>query len=293
MNTISPLNRLKLTLIVSYACQLILLIWLSFSVPLIFFSACGLLLLGFFAGILLPAIILSWTILISIAAGGALLMWQSVYLPFYETFALLAAFPIAAGSSAIICGNLRFVGILNQQQAQIKRFANHYDPLTKLHTKYNAAKFYHKCLKSITALSSLNASMEVTLIKWQGAKQVKQFRHQAFLQHTASIANFLKHHRLPAEALFVVDEATFLIISPAVVAEHFEFINHKTQQYINQQASFSHHFQAKFAHLHIDNTNVAAYQHFDQLMHKLNRSLEYDIAVEYCRDTPSTTDTPK
>ncbi len=103
-----------------------------------------LVLLGSAAGTLISNILLSWLIIGLSTIGIAILMMGYVVMTIPIKIGLLLAFPVCASLTTLSRSILSaWVGI-DRNCSEINSYVEHYDQITKLHTKYNAQKIYKR-----------------------------------------------------------------------------------------------------------------------------------------------------
>lgn len=103
-----------------------------------------LVLLGTAAGTLIPNILLTWLIIGLSTIGIAILMMGYVVMTIPIKIGLLLAFPVCASLSTLRRSILSDWGWIDRNRAEINSYAEHYDQITKLQTKYNAQKIYKR-----------------------------------------------------------------------------------------------------------------------------------------------------
>lgn len=240
--------------------------------------------LGMATGLLIPSILVTWLIIGLTTIGCAILLFGYVVMPFSLKLALLLAFPICAIFDVIIRHRLaRWLWIDRDRQA-VESYVEHYDPATKLLTKYNAAKRYAKEIEFIKEDFQGNLSMYVTAIHLAHGNQLRQFHAHEYDRTVKEIAGVLKKYRLPSEALFYMDNATFLIISHNFSREAYDYQNHLTRDHLADLKIMGSTPQLKWGAKRVDRKSAATFPELHDVMRHIGRDMETDMVVEYLKE---------
>lgn len=185
--------------------------------------------LGLVVGSLVPNIILTWLMIGLTIIGSAILLLGYVVMDNSIKIMLLFAFPITASLvyfSRYIIGEW---GWIDRNRAEIESYATHYNQIVKLQTAYNANKIYEKELQFIIKEQIADLWIDVTAIHWVHNQQIRQFHHDDYNYALQQIARVLKRRRLPSEALYYLEDGTFLILSYHLPDITFAYQNQSTR----------------------------------------------------------------
>ncbi len=234
--------------------------------------------LGAVVGLFIPSLMLTWLMIGLTAIGTAVLIFGYVMIPIPAKLMLLAAFPTMASLAAVIRGDLLQYRRLAATQEEIERYLQHRDPVVTLRTMELAQTVYEQS-RNLLREGVFLRSLDVTIIHWEHHQQYEQFHleeHDAFLR---ALAHELRQHRLPAEQLFYIDDATFLIYSYDLSRQQIEQLTQTTRRQMAALAPV-HPTGLKIGQIHLEQAEAARYD-FHRLLHHLVRELETDIVVEY------------
>lgn len=240
-------------------------------------------LLGTAAGTLIPNILLTWLIIGLTTIGSTVLMLGYVVMSTPLKLGLLLAFPVCASLSALSRYILSGWGWVDHNRAEINSYAEHYDQITKLQTKYNAQKIYKKARRFVLEDQDDAQWLNITAIHWSHNQQLRQFHSYEYYRMLRSIAKVLKTDRLPSESLYHVDDATFLIISFNLTKETYEQRNKLTHQGLDKLRMARTKPQFKWGSILINQDNAGKFSELTDVMRHIERDLETDIIVEYLK----------
>ena len=193
-----------------------------------------LVLLGTAAGTLIPNILLTWLIIGLSTIGIAILMMGYVVMTIPIKIGLLLAFPVCASLSTLSRSILSGWRWIDRNRAEVNSYAEHYDQITKLQTKYNAQKIYKKAQRFVMEDQDDSRWLNTTAIHWSHNRQIRQFHKRAYNEMLREIAKVLKTDRLPSESLYYIGYGTFLIISFNLTKQTYDHRNALTRQDLQQ-----------------------------------------------------------
>lgn len=193
-----------------------------------------LVLLGTAAGTLIPNILLTWLIIGLSTIGIAILMMGYVVMTIPIKIGLLLAFPVYASLSTLSRSILSGWRWIDRNRAEVNSYAEHYDQITKLQTKYNAQKIYKKAQRFVMEDQDDSQWLNTTAIHWSHNRQIRQFHERAYNEMLREIAKVLKTDRLPSESLYYIGCGTFLIISFNLTKQTYDHRNALTRQDLQQ-----------------------------------------------------------
>ena len=242
-------------------------------------------------------------IMMVIIASMALIIWSSLYqtnmmiamavmiglgvlvgmmIPSIK-LALLFTFPVIASLTLVAREMITGWGWLDKNRSEIQSYAAHYDPVTKLLTRYNAVKLYEKCMLYIHDRDDVNLWTNVSAVHWTHSTQFQQFHEQEYNQMLQEIARVLKIDRLPSESLYYLGNATFMIISHELSDRVLEQLNDQTKRLLSKIEVNGAAAQYKWGTQKIDRQNVAHFMTFEKVDRHLQREMETDIVTEYLK----------
>lgn len=243
-----------------------------------------LVLLGNAAGTLISNILLSWLIIGLSTIGIAILMMGYVVMTIPIKIGLLLAFPVCASLTTLSRSILfAWVGI-DRNCSEINSYVEHYDQITKLHTKYNAQKIYKKALRFVMEDQCDSQWLNITAIHWSHNRQIRQFHKRAYNEMLRKIAKVLKDDRLPSEALYYIGHGTFLIISFNLTKQTYDHRNALTRQSLQKLKIGQATPQFKWGTKYINKDNAAKFPELKEIIRHLNRDMEADLIVEYMKE---------
>ena len=203
--------------------------WVSQYSHFITTAMMTMIILGLVVGSLVPSIILTWLMIGLTIIGSAILLLGYVVMDNSIKIMLLFAFPITASLvyfSRYIIGEW---GWIDRNRAEIESYATYYNQIVKLQTAYNANKIYEKELQFIIKEQIADLWIDVTAIHWVHNQQIRQFHHDDYNHALQQIAKVLKRRRLPSEALYYLEDGTFLILSYHLPDITFAYQNQSTR----------------------------------------------------------------
>lgn len=242
-----------------------------------------LVLLGTAAGTLIPNILLTWLIIGLSTIGIAILMMGYVVMTIPIKIGLLLAFPVCASLSTLSRSILSGWGWIDRNRAEINSYAEHYDQITKLQTKYNAQKIYKKAQRFIMEDQCDSQWLITTAIHWSHNRQIRQFHKRAYNEMLREIAKVLKDDRLPSEALYYIGHGTFLIISFNLTKQTYDHRNALTRQSLQKLKIGQATPQFRWGTKYINKDNAAKFPELKEIIRHINRDMETDLIVEYMK----------
>lgn len=242
-----------------------------------------LVLLGTAAGTLIPNILLTWLIIGLSTIGIAILMMGYVVMTIPIRIGLLLAFPVCASLSTLRRSILSDWGWIDRNRAEINSYAEHYDQITKLQTKYNAQKIYKKAQRFVMEDQDDSQWLDTTAIHWSHNRQIRQFHKRAYNKMLRKIAKVLKDDRLPSESLYYIGYGTFLIISFNLTKQTYDHRNALTRQDLQQLKVCQATPQFKWGTKYINKDNAAKFPELKEIIRHINRDMETDLIVEYMK----------
>lgn len=260
----------------------VFLMWLTSFISTLFASAMAILIiLAAISGLILPGILLTWIIILCLAADTSILMLGYVVMSNPQKMLLLFSYPILASLfilSRSFTNNLR---LMSRNRTEIESYLSHYNPIVKLQTTYNADKLYKKEAKFIANEKAAHLEIHIAAIHWVHNNQLKQFHQHGYEEALREIAKVLKENRFPSEQLYYLSNGTFLIISYALVKETYDYKNNQTKELLENLRFENLEPQYKWGILKVDQTNVEKYPTLETVLSKLQREMETDLVVEY------------
>lgn len=242
-----------------------------------------LVLLGTAAGTLIPNILLTWLIIGLSTIGIAILMMGYVVMTIPINIGLLLAFPVCASLSTLRRSILSGWGWIDRNRAEINSYAEHYDQITKLPTKYNAQKIYKKAQRFVMEDQDDSQWLNTTAIHWSHNRQIRQFHKRAYNKMLRKIAKVLKDDRLPSESLYYIGYGTFLIISFNLTKQTYDHRNALTRQDLQQLKICQATPQFKWGTKYINKDNAAKFPELKEIIRHIDRDMETDLIVEYMK----------
>ena len=242
-----------------------------------------LVLLGTAAGTLIPNILLTWLIIGLSTIGIAILMMGYVVMTIPIKIGLLLAFPVCASLSTLRRSILSDWGWIDRNRAEINSYAEHYDQITKLQTKYNAQRIYKKAQRFVMEDQDDSQWLDTTAIHWSHNRQIRQFHKRAYNKMLRKIAKVLKDDRLPSESLYYIGYGTFLIISFNLTKQTYDHRNALTRQDLQQLKICQVTPQFKWGTKYINKDNAAKFPELKEIIRHIDRDMETDLIVEYMK----------
>lgn len=242
-----------------------------------------LVLLGTAAGTLIPNILLTWLIIGLSTIGIAILMMGYVVMTIPIKIGLLLAFPVCASLSTLSRSILSDWGWIDRNRAEINSYAEHYDQITKLQTKYNAQRIYKKAQRFVMEDQDDSQWLDTTAIHWSHNRQIRQFHKRAYNKMLRKIAKVLKDDRLPSESLYYIGYGTFLIISFNLTKQTYDHRNALTRQDLQQLKICQVTPQFKWGTKYINKDNAAKFPELKEIIRHIDRDMETDLIVEYMK----------
>ncbi len=242
-----------------------------------------LVLLGTAAGTLIPNILLTWLIIGLSTIGIAILMMGYVVMTIPIKIGLLLAFPVCASLSTLSRSILSGWRWIDRNRAEVNSYAEHYDQITKLQTKYNAQKIYKKAQRFVMEDQDDSRWLNTTAIHWSHNRQIRQFHERAYNEMLREIAKVLKTDRLPSESLYYIGCGTFLIISFDLTKQTYDHRNALTRQDLQQLKIGQATPQFKWGTKYINKDNAARFPELKEIIRHIDRDMETDLIVEYMK----------
>ena len=242
-----------------------------------------LVLLGTAAGTLIPNILLTWLIIGLSTIGIAILMMGYVVMTIPIKIGLLLAFPVCASLSTLSRSILSGWRWIDRNRAEVNSYAEHYDQITKLQTKYNAQKIYKKAQRFVMEDQDDSRWLNTTAIHWSHNRQIRQFHKRAYNEMLREIAKVLKTDRLPSESLYYIGCGTFLIISFNLTKQTYDHRNALTRQDLQQLKIGQATPQFKWGTKYINKDNAAKFPELKEIIRHIDRDMETDLIVEYMK----------
>ena len=242
-----------------------------------------LVLLGTAAGTLISNILLTWLIIGLSTIGIAILMMGYVVMTIPIKIGLLLAFPVCASLSTLSRSILSGWRWIDRNRAEVNSYAEHYDQITKLQTKYNAQKIYKKAQRFVMEDQDDSRWLNTTAIHWSHNRQIRQFHKRAYNEMLREIAKVLKDDRLPSESLYYIGCGTFLIISFNLTKQTYDHRNALTRQDLQQLKIGQATPQFKWGTKYINKDNAARFPELKEIIRHIDRDMETDLIVEYMK----------
>ena len=242
-----------------------------------------LVLLGTAAGTLIPNILLTWLIIGLSTIGIAILMMGYVVMAIPIKIGLLLAFPVCASLSTLSRSILSGWRWIDRNRAEVNSYAEHYDQITKLQTKYNAQKIYKKAQRFVMEDQDDSRWLNTTAIHCSHNRQIRQFHKRAYNEMLREIAKVLKTDRLPSESLYYIGCGTFLIISFNLTKQTYDHRNALTRQDLQQLKICQVTPQFKWGTKYINKDNAAKFPELKEIIRHIDRDMETDLIVEYMK----------
>ena len=242
-----------------------------------------LVLLGTAAGTLISNILLTWLIIGLSTIGIAILMMGYVVMTIPIKIGLLLAFPVCASLSTLSRSILSGWRWIDRNRAEVNSYAEHYDQITKLQTKYNAQKIYKKAQRFVMEDQDDSQWLNTTAIHWSHNRQIRQFHKRAYNEMLREIAKVLKTDRLPSESLYYIGCGTFLIISFNLTKQTYDHRNALTRQDLQQLKIGQATPQFKWGTKYINKDNAARFPELKEIIRHIHRDMETDLIVEYMK----------
>ncbi|WP_283587245.1 MFS transporter [Limosilactobacillus viscerum] len=242
-----------------------------------------LVLLGTAAGTLIPNILLTWLIIVLSTIGIAILMMGYVVMTIPIKIGLLLAFPVCASLSTLSRSILSGWRWIDRNRAEVNSYAEHYDQITKLQTKYNAQKIYKKAQRFVMEDQDDSRWLNTTAIHWSHNRQIRQFHKRAYNEMLREFAKVLKTDRLPSESLYYIGCGTFLIISFNLTKQTYDHRNALTRQDLQQLKIGQATPQFKWGTKYINKDNAARFPELKEIIRHIDRDMETDLIVEYMK----------
>lgn len=239
--------------------------------------------LGLMVGSLVPNIILTWLAIGLTTIGSAILLLGYVVMDNSIKIMLLFSFPITASLAYFSRYIIGEWGWLDRNRAEIESYATHYNQIVKLQTAYNANKIYEKELQFIIKEQIADLWIDVTAIHWVHNQQIRQFHPQDYNYALQQISKVLKRRRLPSEALYYLEDGTFLILSYHLPDITFSYQNQSTRAGLDELQINNSKPQFKWGHLKVDDINATSFKNLESVMRHIKRDMETDLVVEYLR----------
>lgn len=273
----------QLAILLIIIASLVLIVWSSLYQTNMMIAIAIMIVLGVLVGMMVPSILISWLIIALTTLGSAILLLGYVVVAAPIKLALLFTFPVIASVTLVAREMITGWGWLDKNRSEIQSYAAHYDPVTKLLTRYNAVKLYEKCMVYIHDRDEVNLWTNVTAIHWTHSTQFQQFHEQEYNQMLQEIARVLKIDRLPSEMLYYLGNATFMIISHELSDKVLKQLNDQTKNLLGAIEINGAPAQYKWGTQKIDRKNVEHFMNFEKIDRHLQREMETDIVTEYLK----------
>lgn len=273
----------KLSILLVIIASLVLIVWSSLYHTNMMIAVAIMIVLGVLVGMMVPSILISWLIIALTTLGSAILLLGYVVVAAPIKMTLLFTFPVIASVTLVAREMITGWGWLDKNRSGIQSYVAHYDPVTKLLTRYNAVKLYEKCMVYIHDRDEVNLCISVTAIQWTHSTQFKQFHEQEYNQMLQKIARVLKVDRLPSEMLYCLGNATFMIISFGLSDKVLKHLNDQTKNLLGAIEINDAPAQYKWGTQKIDRKNVERFMTFEKINRHLQREMETDIVTEYLK----------
>ncbi len=273
----------QLAILLVIIASLVLIVWSSLYQTNMMIAIAIMIILGVLVGMMVPSILISWLIIALTTLGSAILLLGYVVVAAPIKLALLFTFPVIASVTLVAREMITGWGWLDKNRSEIQSYAAHYDPVTKLLTRYNAVKLYEKCMVYIHDREEVNLWINVTAIHWTHSTQFQQFHEQEYNQILQKIARVLKVDRLPSEMLYYLGNATFMIISHELSDKILKQLNDQTKNLLGAIEINDAPAQYKWGTQKIDRKNVEHFMTFEKINRHLQREMETDIVTEYLK----------
>lgn len=263
----------QLAILLVIIASLVLIVWSSLYQTNMMIAIAIMIVLGVLVGMMVPSILISWLIIALTTLGSAILLLGYVVVAAPIKLALLFTFPVIASVTLVAREMITGWGWLDKNRSEIQSYAAHYDPVTKLLTRYNAVKLYEKCMVYIHDREEVNLWTNITAIHWTHSTQFQQFHEQEYNQMLQEIARVLKVDRLPSEMLYYLGNATFMIISHELSDKVLKQLNDQTKNLLGAIEINGAPAQYKWGTQKIDRKNVEHFMNFEKIDRHLQRQL--------------------
>lgn len=273
----------QLAILLVIIASLVLIVWSSLYQTNMMIAIAIMIVLGVLVGMMVPSILISWLIIALTTLGSAILLLGYVVVAAPIKLALLFTFPVIASVTLVAREMITGWGWLDKNRSEIQSYAAHYDPVTKLLTRYNAVKLYEKCMVYIHDRDEINLWTNITAIHWTHSTQFQQFHEQEYNQMLQEIARVLKVDRLPSEMLYYLGNATFMIISHELSDKVLKQLNDQTKNLLGAIEINGAPAQYKWGTQKIDRKNVEHFMNFEKIDRHLQREMETNIVTEYLK----------
>ncbi|MDC2830135.1 hypothetical protein PO148_06555 [Limosilactobacillus mucosae] len=273
----------QLAILLVIIASLVLIVWSSLYQTNMMIAIAIMIVLGVLVGMMVPSILIGWLIIALTTLGSAILLLGYVVVAAPIKLALLFTFPVIASVTLVAREMITGWGWLDKNRSEIQSYAAHYDPVTKLLTRYNAVKLYEKCMVYIHDREEVNLWTNITAIHWTHSTQFQQFHEQEYNQMLQEIARVLKVDRLPSEMLYYLGNATFMIISHELSDKVLKQLNDQTKNLLGAIEINGAPAQYKWGTQKIDRKNVEHFMNFEKIDRHLQREMETDIVTEYLK----------
>lgn len=147
----------QLAIMMVIIASMALIIWSSLYQTNMMIAMAVMIGLGVLVGMMIPSILISWLIIALTTLGSAILLLGYVVIAAPIKLALLFTFPVIASLTLVAREMITGWGWLDKNRSEIQSYAAHYDPVTKLLTRYNAVKLYEKCMLYIHDRDDVNS----------------------------------------------------------------------------------------------------------------------------------------
>ncbi|WP_270642604.1 hypothetical protein [Limosilactobacillus mucosae] len=176
----------QLAIMMVIIASMALIIWSSLYQTNMMIAMAVMIGLGVLVG-MIPSILISWLIIALTTLGSAILLLGYVVIAAPIKLALLFTFPVIASLTLVAREMITGWGWLDKNRSEIQSYAAHYDPVTKLLTRYNAVKLYEKCMLYIHDRDDVNLWTNVSAIHWAHSTQFHEQEYNQMLQEIARV----------------------------------------------------------------------------------------------------------
>lgn len=258
-------RSLELSILLWLAIILSVLAFTWFFANGIFWTELVLVLLAMISVLLLPELLVTWTILLGVVLATAVLISGIVYLTDIMVFLLLYTFPVVLWLTNKVYLNAK------EREASVRDVGD------------EAEQKYQELLAEMTEGKS--SSVQALLLHWSHNLQFLQLHPNEYNRTLILMEHTLKHSLEADEFVFYVGKGNFLVFAPNDSWNIDEYFRRVIQPQLaaihfkNKNSLQALQFQT--GSLTITVENMDRFQDYHELKSNLERQLETDIIVEY------------
>ena len=258
-------RRLELSL---FLWMLVILALLSFSwifARSIFLAEVLLIALAAFSVLVLPELLVTWSILLGIVLATVVLISGIVYLPDTQVFSLLFTYPVVLWLTNQVYLHL------HEREASVRNIGD------------QAEKQYQALVREID--SGERDSLQALLIHWSHNLQFLQIHPYEYDRMLKRIERTLKRSLEADEFVFYVASGSFLILASNDSWDISEYFQKVIQPRLAEIHFRNRHgvqeLQFQTGLLTLTDENLERFRDYSELKRNLERQLETDIIIEY------------